>query len=100
MCRTTSQGMVKGYVIVTRRHTGGRVSLAFFLLDIYCLGVKNSFYRLRMDGDEADELLDRIEHLRECPYDEAHNWIYGATSFAKCHRLTGNRTATRAQSLV
>lgn len=73
----------EGHIFVTRHHTGGRVSLGFFLVDIYCLGVKDSFFRLRMDGDEADELFDGMDNLRECSYDEAHNWIYGAIAFAE-----------------
>lgn len=73
----------EGHIIVIRRHTGGRVSFAFFLVDIYCLGVKGSFYRLRMDGDEADELFNGMDNLRECSYHEAHNRIYGAIAFAE-----------------
>ena len=34
----------QGHVVVTRMHTGGRISVAFYLVDIFCLGVKDSFY--------------------------------------------------------
>ncbi len=74
------------YVVVTRRHTGGRVSAALFMVDVYCLGVKESFYRLWLEDDELEELLelptDLIE-FRECSYEEAHNRIYGAIAFAE-----------------
>ena len=73
-------------VVVTRRHTGGRVSAALFVVDVYCLGVKESFYRLWLEDDELEELLelptDLIE-FRECSYEEAHNRIYGAIAFAE-----------------
>ena len=74
------------YVVVTRRHTGGRVSAALFMVDVYCLGVKESFYRLWLEDDELEEQLelptDLIE-FRECSYEEAHNRIYGAIAFAE-----------------
>lgn len=38
-----------GHVIVTRRHTGGRISMAAYLVDMDCLGVKDSYYRLPME---------------------------------------------------
>ena len=48
----------EGHIIVTRLHTGGNVSVGVFLVDKYCLGVKDSFYRLRMPDYEFEEMLD------------------------------------------
>lgn len=73
----------EGHVIVTRQHTGGRISVAFYLVDIFCLGVKDSFFRLRLEEDELEDMLDRIPSIRECSYEEAHNWIYGAIAWAE-----------------
>lgn len=81
-----SEGMKdcgEGHVIVTRRHTGGRISIALYLVDIFCLGVKNSLYRLRLEEDELEEMLNNIPSLHECSYDEAHNWVYGAIAWAE-----------------
>lgn len=76
--------MGAGHVIVTRKHTGGRISMAVFLVDIWCVGVKDSFYRLRLDDYEFEDTIDTYRiGLRECSYDEAHNWIYGAIAFAE-----------------
>ena len=76
--------MGEGHVIVSRKHTGGRVSIAFYLVDIWCVGVKDSFYRLRLEDDEFKEMIDTYRlGLRECCYDEAHNWIFGAIAFAE-----------------
>ena len=84
-CYTTESLMDsgEGYAIVTRKHTGGNVSAAFFLIDAYCLGVKDSFYKLRMSEFELDDMLDRVPGLNECTYEEAHNWVYGAIDFAE-----------------
>ena len=82
---TTSIDHTKiGHVIVTRRHTGGRISMAVYLVDMACVGVKDSFYRLRMDDYEFDEFLDdHRDMFRECSYEEAHNRIWGAVAYAE-----------------
>ncbi len=75
-----------GNVIVTRVHTGGRISYAVFMTDFWCLGVKDCLYHLRVDDYEfADEVLGRFEllGLKEISYEEAHNLIYGAVAFAE-----------------
>ena len=73
----------EGHIVVTRKHTGGRISAAFFLVDILCLGVKDSFYHLRLEEAELEDFLDNGLVFRECAYEEAHNWIYGAISWAE-----------------
>lgn len=73
----------EGYVVVSRLHNGGRVSVGVYLVDAYCLGVKDSFYRLRMDPEDFDELIDTMPNVNECSYEEAHNWVYGAIAFAE-----------------
>ena len=76
--------MKLGHVIVTRRHTGGRISMACYLVDMACLGVKDSFFRLRMDDWEFDEFFSgRRDMFRECSYDEAHNRVWGSVAFAE-----------------
>lgn len=73
-----------GHVIVTRRHTGGRISMAAYLVDMACLGVKDTFYRLRMEDWELDEFLDdRRSTFRECSYEEAHNRVWGSVAWAE-----------------
>ena len=71
-------------IFVTRCHTGGRVSIAGFLVDMKCLGVKDTFYELRINEWEVKELMDRQPlDYRECSYNEAHNRIYGSIAFAE-----------------
>ena len=76
----------KGYVIVTRLHTGGNMSFAFYLIDTYCTGVRDSLYKTRVDPEEVYyilETLSELDELEECSYEEAHNIIYGAVDFAE-----------------
>ena len=80
--KTDIEAFGEGHVIVTRNHTGGRISLADYLVDAYCLGVKDSFYHLRMEDYEVEEMIDFIG-ADECTYEEAHNWIYESIAFAE-----------------
>lgn len=75
-----------GNVVVTRKHKNDRLSVGFYLVDNHCLGVKDSYYILRMAPYQLEECLEKLgtpEPLVECEYVEAHNRIYGAIAFAE-----------------
>ncbi len=74
-----------GHIVVTRLHKGGRKTIGVYLVDKYCLGVKDAFYRLRMDDVEYEDFIQTMSreyHLKKISYNEAHNLIYGAIEFA------------------
>ena len=50
-----------GHVVVTRRHTGGNVSVGCYFVDTFCLGVKDSFYHLRMTPYEFSFFMKPLE---------------------------------------
>lgn len=74
-----------GYIIVAREHNGGRITAGFYLVDKFCLGVKDTFFKFRVDDYEFDEMLDDIARfgIKEISYEEAHNRIFGAVEFAE-----------------
>lgn len=83
---TPDDGSGLVHVVVSRLHTGGKISAAFYLVDKFCLGVKKSFYKLRLDDYDFYEILDMLRSkngLEETTYDEAHNWVYSAVEFAE-----------------
>ena len=52
-----------GYLVVTRFKADGRVEAGFFLLDVFCLGVKDAgFHRFSCVADYQESLLDRFFH--------------------------------------
>lgn len=74
-----------GHIVVTRLHKGGRKTVGVYLVDKYCLGVTDAFYRLRLDDIEYDDFIQAVSreyHLKEISYNEARNLIYGAIEFA------------------
>ncbi len=48
-----------GTVIVSRAMPDGRIGASFFLLDVYCLGVKSAYF-LPLSRDEYEERLDSL----------------------------------------
>ncbi len=74
-----------GYVLVSREHTGGKISYACYLIETFYLGLKDSMYAIRVDADDfidTVEMLSETTELEECSYEEAHNIIYGAIEYA------------------
>lgn len=49
-----------GYLVIARQEPEGGFSSAVFLVDVYCLGVKNAFWRAGSPGD-FKKLIQQIE---------------------------------------
>ncbi len=70
-------------LFVTRKHSNGNISVGVFLVDIYCLGVKYTFYRFNIPPDDLSEMLDTFDiDFVLIDYPLAHNIIYGAIEYA------------------
>lgn len=74
-------------IIVTRQKTGGKLVVGFFLIDLFCLGLKDTFYR---EFDDEEELEDMV--FSKLPYEineqeidptYAQNLVYGAIEYAE-----------------
>jgi hypothetical protein len=76
-----------GYVVVSRFKGDGRVETGFFMLDIYCLGVKDAgFSQFRDDADLKKSLLDplfRDEEPTPLTPDAARKLVEGAVAYAR-----------------
>lgn len=75
----------EGNVIIVRRHPNDKYTIGCFLIDVFCLGVKDVIYRVRIDEEEYKGLIEHLKSggLKAVSYDEAHNVVYGAASFAE-----------------
>lgn len=73
-CLTAAEMFTSGMgtVVVSRALPDGRIGVSFFLLDVYCLGVKNAYF-LPMSRDEYEYRLDSIaENETMTPIQPAH----------------------------
>lgn len=74
------------HVIVSRVRPSGNLVMAAFLVDTFCLGVKDAGYHENMPSSDFEEYLNNYRKemgLEEISYNEAHNIIYGAMAFAE-----------------
>lgn len=73
-----------GQVLIARKHANGNISFCFYLVDLACLGVKDTFYQFNLKEEEYFEMLEKIDvnNMEKIPYTLAHNIIYAAVEFA------------------
>lgn len=80
-----NEGMA--HVVVTRNRPNGNFVVGVYLVDTYCMGVKDAFCHNDFDSDHIEEILGRMDGggfgMKEIPYIEAHNIIYGGIAFAE-----------------
>lgn len=73
-------------IIVTRIRPSGNLAVGIFLVDTFCIGVKDATYYTNMSESEFSDMIQRYESgpgLEKILYDEAHNIIYGAIGYAE-----------------
>src|SRR3954470_7740597 len=73
------------HVIVIRRHTNGNFTYAGYLVDLLCLGVKDTYYGFNQEADEVNEWLgsyDQEMEMIEIEYPLAHNIIFAGNDLA------------------
>ncbi len=72
-------------VIISRKHKTGNITAGFYLVDLWCMGVKDSFFDFNLTESDfgllLESLYDRAD-LTEVDYVQAHNIIYAAYEYA------------------
>ncbi len=73
-------------IVVIRQHTGGTFTVGAFMLDCWCVGVKDALGCFSISKGDLDRLIETFENgvdkWEEVDYVEAHNWVYGAVDWA------------------
>lgn len=92
------QGMA--HVVIVRRRPDGKFAIAVYLVDTFCLGVKDAFWRTSIEKVELDAMIKNFEErigVTACDYATAHNLILGAIEFAEEGGIKPCREWTLAQ---
>lgn len=75
-------------VIVMRKHTNWNVTVGFYLVDLYCLGIKDTFYFFNKPEEEVMERLNKSpQPFEQIDYNLAHNIIYAGHDFAADYEI-------------
>ena len=72
-------------IFISRRQPSGNFIVGLYLIDLKCLGVKDTFYFFNQTSFKYDELVERQKESYEvikCAYDLAHNIIFAGLEFA------------------
>jgi tetratricopeptide (TPR) repeat protein len=87
--------MGKSSLIISRKHSNGNITCGFYLVDLFCVGVKDSFYLYNISEGEFEDVLDEMsekEDLLEIEYSLAHNIIYGSLDFAGSYEFKPHKS--------
>jgi len=74
-------------ILLSRRQPDGRIVLGVYLVDIFCLGLKDTFCKADVplsiyEGEIKPKCYSLIEPV-ECPIPLAHSIIYGGIEYAE-----------------
>ena len=84
-------------VVVARKHTNGNLTVAIYLVDLYCLGIKDTMYMFNVSENSYREKLNGFPGgnvLSEIDYTLAHNIIFAAIEFAGDYGFIPHKTFT------
>ena len=71
------------YVIILRKHVNGNMTAGIYLIDLLCLGVKDTMFIFNQPEDKMMEGFPNFEEsLIEVEYTLAHNIVYAGHDFA------------------
>lgn len=85
-CYITEGWQQKGIanVAVAKQMPNGMLAIGYFLVDIWCLGIKDAFYELNSDGARMRAIIDNSEAPGiPITYEDARSLIFGALNYAK-----------------
>lgn len=78
-----SSGMAS--IIVVRKHTNHNYTFGVYLVDLYALGTKDTFFNFNVSESIISKIIDRMkdDKLIKVEYALVHNIIYGGNEFAE-----------------
>jgi hypothetical protein len=86
-CLVNAEWQVGGIatIIIARCHINGNITACFYMVDLFCLGVKDTYYRFNISKDEYQDAVSLSSEMAPIPisYALAHNIIYSAIEFAE-----------------
>ena len=72
-------------VVIARIHTNGNLTVGAYLVDLLCMGVKDTVYQFNISQEDYREFLDMMTadmEMQKVEYSLVHNVIFAANEFA------------------
>jgi len=73
-------------IVIARRHTNGNITFCLYLVDLLCLGVKDTFFKFNITETEYRNFLEKLEEemgMEITGYALVHNIILSGVEFAE-----------------
>lgn len=74
------------HITIARKHVNGNVTYCSYLVDLRCLGIKDTLYEFNVPEYEFDEYKSKLDSgfvLFECEYNLVHNIIHAGWEYAE-----------------
>lgn len=86
-CRANNDWKETGLanIMVARKHSNGNITMGIYLVDLKCLGVKDTHYWFNIPESEYRNILERVNEAMEMgpiSYTLAHNIVFAGIEFA------------------
>lgn len=72
-------------ITITRKHINGNITFCAYLVDLKCLGIKDTFFDFNIPEEGLEEFLDRqrgVLDITEADYNLVHNIIHAGWEYA------------------
>lgn len=73
-------------IFISKKMPSGNFIPALYLVDIFCLGLKNSLFHFNLGINDYNEFKEKAlnyEEMEDCSIELAHNIIFGAIDYAE-----------------
>jgi hypothetical protein len=92
-------------LVVARQHTTGNVTFGFYLVDTFCLGIKNADVGFNRNSFEYADFLSNISdrymgEIEKIDYALAHNILFGSVAYAESLGLKPHKDWAFAQMIL
>lgn len=84
------QTMGMANIILIRQQVGGKFMFATYLVDLFALGTKDTFFNIGQSMRQIDDLIGRNNFI-EIDYNTIHNIIFGANKFAETYKFKSHK---------
>ena len=84
-CRISKNWQKDGMasLFITKIMPSGKYIVGMYMIDILCLGIKDSAYKFALTQDEYNTLTEKIAPSITMSVADAHNVIYGSLDYAE-----------------
>ena len=83
------------HITIARKHVSGNITFCAYLLDIGCIGVRESSFVYNEPQDEYEAYIKEVENLgltlEKVPYELVHNIIFASVEYAEEYGFEPNK---------